>query len=180
MVTYRFQCTGNLIFAQIYVHHHREAQCDCACTGGNNHLIQRAKGIDECRNTVLCVLQQAAQITGLYIAENQCRTNSNGHNVDHRGHIVTQRNYTQFQTHFDADLDALLDHVAHQEGHNTLGLIILYNRNNICGIVGLTQYNRHTGNVSCNQRHTQRTNNGVGHKANTGLICIGVTALCIL
>ena len=37
------------------IHHHREAQRDCARTGGDHDLIQRAEGVDERRNALLGV-----------------------------------------------------------------------------------------------------------------------------
>ena len=168
MVAYGLQSAGNLILAQIDVHDHGEAQSDGARTGGNHHGVNGAEGIDEGGNTVLGVVQQSGQIAGLNVAENQCGTDGHGNNMDDGGHVMSQRNDTQLQTHLDAALGALLDDVAHHEGHDALALVVLDHLNNVLGIVRLAQHNGHAGDIAGDQRHAQRTDDGIGHEADAG------------
>ena len=174
MVAYGLQSAGNLILAQIDVHDHGEAQSDGARTGGNHHGVNGAEGIDEGGNTVLGVVQQTGQIAGLNVAENQCGTDGYGNNMDDGGHVMSQRNDTQLQTHLDAALGALLDDVAHHEGHDALALVVLDHLNNVLGIVRLAQHNGHAGDIAGDQRHAQRTDDGVGNEADAGLVFVGV------
>ena len=174
VVAYGLQSAGNLILAQIDVHDHGEAQSDGARTGGNHHGVNGAEGIDEGGNTVLGVVQQTGQIAGLNVAENQSGTDSHGNNMDDGGHVMSQRNDTQLQTHLDAALGALLDDVAHHEGHDALGLIVLDHLHGVLRILGLTQHHGHAGDIAGDQRHAQRTDDGVGNEADAGLVFVGV------
>ena len=94
--------------------------------------------------------------------------------MDDGGHVMSQRNDTQLQTHLDAALGALLDDVAHHEGHDALALVVLDHLNNVLGIVRLAQHNGHAGDIAGDQRHAQRTDDGVGNEADAGLVLIGV------
>ena len=180
MVTDRLQCTGNLVLAQINVHHHGEAQCDGAGTGRYHHSVNGTEGVDKCRNTFLGISQQASQIAGFHITENQSCTDGNGNNMDHRSHIMAQRNDAEFQTHFHAAFGTLLDNIAYHEGHNALGLVILYHADHISGIISLAQNNSNAGNITGNQRNAQRTDNRIGNKTDAGLILVRISTLYVL
>ena len=86
---------------------------------------------------------------------------------------MAQRNNTELQAHLHA-LGHLLDAVAHQEGHDTLGLVVLDHIDDISSILGLTQNHGNTGDIAGNQRHTQGANDGIGHEADAGLIGVGL------
>ena len=167
------QGAGDLILAQVNIHDHREAQSDSARTSGNDNGIDGAEGIDESGDSVLGVFQQAGQIAGLHITEDQSSADGNGDHMDDGGHIMAQGDDAEFQTHLDT-LGHLLDAVADQEGHDALGLVILDNLNNIFGIVRLAQHNGHAGDIAGNQGHAQGANDGIGHEADAGFICIGL------
>ncbi len=126
MVGDGFQSAGDLILAQVDVHHHGEAQGDGAGAGGDHHGVNGTEGVHEGRHTLLGVFQQTGQVAGLHVAENQGRTDGHGDNVNNGGHVMAQRNDTQLQAHLHAALGALLDAVAHQEGHDALGLVVLH------------------------------------------------------
>ena len=174
------QRAGHLIFCQVDVHDDGEAQCDRACAGGNHHSINSTEGVYKGGHSVLGVIQQACQITGLHVTENQRRADGNGNHVDHGSHVVTQRNHTELKTHFHAAFGYLLDDIANHKGHNALGLVVLDHFNHIFGIISLAQHNGNTGNIAGNQRHTQGADDGVGHKADAGIVFIGIAALGIL
>ena len=180
VVAHGFQRTGHLVLAQVNVHHHREAQGNGTGTGRHHNGIDGTEGIDKGGHTVLGVVQQASQVTGLDVAENQSGTDCHGDNVNHGGDIMTQRNDTQLQTHLHAAIGALLDAVTHHKGHDALGLIVLDHLHHIGGVIGFAQHYRHTGDVAGDQGHAQGTNHGVGNEADAALCCIGVAALHIL
>ena len=174
MVAHRFQRAGNLVFSQINIRDHGEAKCNGAGTGGYDHLVDRAKGVDKCGNTVLGVVQQTGQVAAFQAAEDQRRTDRDGDNVDHARHVMAQRYYTKVQPHLYAAFRTLLDHIAHQTRQNALGLVILDDACNGVGIVCLAQHDSYAGNVTGDQGNAQRADDGIGNKADTGFIGIGI------
>ena len=159
------------------IHHHREAQRDCARTGGNHDLIQRAEGVDEGRNALLGVGKQRRKIARGHAAEDQRRADGDGHDVDDCGHIVAQRHHAELQAHLHAALNRLIDHVADQEGEQALGLVVLDDVYCIGGIVRLAQHHGHAGDVAGDQRHAQGADDGIRHEANAALVLIGLCAV---
>ena len=172
-----FQRAGYLVLAQVDIHDHREAQSNGTGTGGDHHRVNGTEGVHKGRHTLLGVLQQLCQIAGLHIAEDQSGTDGHGDHMDHGGDIVAQRNDTQLQAHLHAALGALLNAVAHHKGHNALGLVVLDHLDHIGGVVCLTQDHGHTGDITGDQRHAQGADNGIGHKADPGIILVGVGTL---
>ena len=180
VVAHGLQSAGNLVFAQVDVHHHREAQGDGAGTGGDHHGVNGAKGVHEGGNTVLGVVQQARQVAGLNVAEDQSGTDGNGDNVDDGGHVMAQGDDTELQAHLHTGLSALLDDIAHQEGHDALGLVVLNHLANLGGGVSLAENHGNAGNIAGDQGHAQGADDGIGDKAYTGFTGIGVAALYVL
>ena len=82
---------------------------------------------------------------------------------------MAQRNDTQLQAHLHAALGTLLDAVAHQEGQDALGLVVLHHADHIGSVVGLTQHHSHAGDVAGDQGHAQVPDEGVGQVAELGL-----------
>ena len=93
---------------------------------------------------------------------------------------MAQGDHPELQAHLDAALGTLLNAVAHHEGHNALGLVILDNLDHLGGVIGLAQHNSNTGNIAGNQGHAQGTDDGIGNEADAGLVLVGVAALHIL
>ena len=93
---------------------------------------------------------------------------------------MAQGDDTELQAHLHAALGALLDDIAHQEGHNALGLVVLDHLHHVGGILGLAQHHGHAGDIAGNQRHAQGADDGVGHEADAGLIGIGIAAVYVL
>ena len=93
---------------------------------------------------------------------------------------MAQGNNTKLQAHLDAAYRALLDDVAHQEGQDTLGLVVLDHLDNIGRVVSLAQHHRNAGDISGNQGHAQGADDRVGHEADAGFIGVGVAALNVL
>jgi len=174
VIQHGLQRAGHLILAQVDVHHHGEAQRDGAGTGGDHHAVDGAEGVDEGGHALLGIGQQAGQVAGLHVAEDQRRADGHGDNVDDGGHVMTQRDHAELKTHLHAALGALLDDVAHHEGHDALALVVLDHLNNVLGIVRLAQHNGHAGDIAGDQRHAQRTDDGVGNEADAGLVFVGV------
>ena len=125
MVQTALQRARNLIFAEVNVDHDREAQRNGACARGDDDIVDRAEGVDEGGNTLFGVGKQPCKIARLHVAEDQRRTDGNGDDVDDCRNVMTQRDDAQLQTHLDACVGALLDHIADQEGHDALGLVVL-------------------------------------------------------
>ena len=92
---------------------------------------------------------------------------------------MAQRHNAEFQTHFHAALGTLLDHVADEECHNALGLIVLDDLDGVGGIVGLAQHDGHARNITRDQRDAQRTDDGVGNETDAGIGSVGIAALDI-
>ena len=174
------QGAGHLVFAQVDVHHHGEAQGDGAGAGGDNHGIDLTKGVHKGGHAVLGVVQERGQVAGLDVAEDQRGADGHGDHVDHGGHIVSQGHHAHFKTHLHAAFGALLDDVAHQEGHDALGLIVLDDLGHILGGVGLAQHHGHAGDIAGDQGHAQGADDGIGHEADAGVIGIGLGAVYIL
>ena len=180
MVADGLQRTGHLILAQINVHDDREAQSNRARARGNDHVVDGAEGVDKGGNSRLGVGQQSCQIAGLHIAEDQRRTDGDGDDMDDTRHVVTQRDDTELQTHLHTAFGALLDDIADHKGHDALGLVVLDNLDDVLGIFRLAQHDRHAGNIARDQRHAQRTDDGVGNKSDAGIGSVGIAALDIL
>ena len=125
VIQHGFQRAGDLIFAEVDVDDDREAQGDGACARGDDDIVDRAEGVDERGNALLRVGQQAGQIAGLHVAEDQGRADGDGDDVDDGGHVMAQRHDAQLEAHLHAALGALLDHAADQEGQDALGLVVL-------------------------------------------------------
>ena len=174
-----FQRARDLIFAEVDVDHDREAQRDGAGAGGNDDIVDCAEGVDERGNALLGVLQQTGQIARLHVAEDQRRADSDGDDVDDSGHVMAQRDDTELQAHLDARIRALLDDVTDHEGHDALGLIVLDDLGNVLAIVGLAEHDGHAGDIARDQRHAERTDDGIGHEADAGnsRLLIGVLRL---
>ena len=179
MVGAGFQRARDLIFAEVDVDHDREAQRDGAGAGGNDDIVDRAEGVDKRGNALLGVLQQTGQIARLHVAEDQRRADSDGDDVDDSGHVMAQRDDTELQAHLDARVRTLLDDVADHEGHDALGLIVLDDLGNVLAIVGLAEHDGHAGDIARDQRHAERTDDGIGHEADAGnsRLLIGVLRL---
>ena len=107
MIGLGFQRARHLIFAQIHVHDHREAQRDGARARGDDHLVQRAEGVDKGGNALLGVFQQAGQIARLHAAEDQRRADCHGDDVDDARYVVTQRHDAEFKPKFYAHFNRL-------------------------------------------------------------------------
>ena len=172
--------TVSLHVAQILVRDDGEAQGDGAGAGGDHHLVQRPEGVDEGGNAVLGVGQQAAEVAGLDVAEDQGGADGHGDHVDDGGDVVAQRHHPQLQTHLHALVQGLLDAVADHEGHDALGLIILDYLGHVGGIVGLAQDHGHAGDVAGDQGHAQGADDGVGNEADAGILGVGIAAAHIL
>ena len=99
--------------------------------------------------------------------------------MDDRGHVVAQRHHAELEAQLHAALGRLLDHVAHQEGQQTLGLIVLDHGDRRRGIVGLAQHHGHAGDVAGDQRNAQRADDRIGHEADAAVVFIGVCAFHI-
>ena len=163
-----FQRTRNLIFAEVDIDHDREAQRDCACTRGNDNIVDCAEGIDERGNALLGVLEQASQIARLHVAEDQRSTDGDGDDMNHGSHVMAQRDNAELKAHLDARIRALLNDFADHEGHDALGLIVLDDLCNVLAVFGLAQHDGHTGDIARDQRHAEGTDDGIGHKADAG------------
>ena len=87
---------------------------------------------------------------------------------------MTQGDHTELQAHLHAAFGALLDAVAYHKGHNALGLVVLDHLYHVGGVLGLAQDYGHAGDIAGDQRHTQGTDDGIGHEADAGLILIGL------
>ena len=174
------QRAGHRKVADVLVHHHREAEGDGARPGGDDHLVQGAKGVHEGGYAFLGVIQQPGQVAGIVGAEDQRRADGDGDHVDHGGHVVAQGHHAEFQAQLHAGLGALLDDVADQEGHDALGLVVLDHLRHVRRIVRLAQHHGHAGDVAGDQRHAQGTDDGIGHEADAGFVGVGVAALDVL
>ena len=174
-----FQRARNLIFAEVNVDHDREAQRNGACARGDDDIVDRAEGVDEGGNTLFGVGKQPCKIARLHVAEDQRRTDGNGDDVDDCRNVMTQRDDAQLQTHLDACVGALLDHIADQEGHDALGLVVLDDLCCVFAVFRLAEHDGNAGNIARDQRHAERTDDGIGHKADAGHSCslIGVLRL---
>ena len=168
MVGAGLQCARNLIFAEVDIDHDREAQRDCACTRGNDDIVDRTEGIDERGNALLGVLEQARQIARLHVAEDQRGTDGDGDDMDDGGHIMAQRDDAELKAHLDARFRALFNDFADHEGHDALGLIVLDDLCNFLAVFGLAQHDGHTGDIARDQRHAEGTDDGIGHEADAG------------
>ena len=94
---------------------------------------------DEGRDTLLGVGQQALEIAGLDVAEDQGSTDGHGDHMDDGGHVMAQGHHAELQTHLDALLGGLLDAVANHKGHDALGLVILDHVGHLGRFGGLAQ-----------------------------------------
>ena len=93
---------------------------------------------------------------------------------------MSQRNYTEVQSNLHAALNTLLNHIANQKGHNTLALVILDHIHYIGGIISLAQHNGNAGDIACYKGNAQRTDDGVGNKADSAVLRVRICALHIL
>ena len=87
---------------------------------------------------------------------------------------MTQRDDTEFQTHLHTAGRALLNDIAHQEGHDALGLVVLDHLDHVLGLLSLAQDNGNTGDIAGDQRHAQGTDDRIGHEADAALVLVGV------
>ena len=172
MILFGFKRTGNLQVAQGDVHNNGEAQCNSACTSGNNNVVDSAERVDEGRHALFGVLKQCGQVARLNSAEDQSSTNSNGHNMGNSRYVVAQRHNAVLNAHLHAFSDSLVNDFANQEGHQALILVIADDGGNACSVIGLAQNNGNARNVAGNQRHAQRTDDRVGNKANAGFVFV--------
>ena len=99
--------------------------------------------------------------------------------MDHRSHIMSQRNQTIVKTDLNTSLCTLFNHITYQECHNTFVLVIFYNFCHISAIISFTKNNRHTRNITCYQRHTQGTNNRIRNKTDSAVLCIWILVIHI-
>ena len=180
VVAHILQSAGDLEIADILVHDDGEAQGNGAGTGGDHHLVEGAEGVDEGGNAVLGVLEESTQIAGLDVAEDQGCTDGHGDHVNDAGDVVAQRHHAELKAHLHTLSGGLLDAVADHEGHNALGLVVLHHVGYVGSIVRLAQHHSYAGDVTGNQRHAQGADDGIGHKADAGILSVGVTAAYIL
>ena len=180
MIGYRFQSARNLILAQIHIYDNREAKSDGACASGYNDLIQRSESIHKGRNSFLGILQKARQIARRQVSKDQRRADSYGHYMNDRGHIVSQRNYTEIKAQLHTAFRALFNHIANHKGHNALALVIFYHIYYVFGIISLSKHYSHTGDIARYQRHAQGTDNGVRNKADSAVLRIRICMVHIL
>ena len=93
---------------------------------------------------------------------------------------MAQGHNTELEAHADALVRALLDDVAHQEGQDALGLVVLDDLGDSSRILGLAQDNGHAGDIAGDQGNAQGADDGIGHEADAGVGLIGIAALNIL
>ena len=120
VIQHGFQRAGDLILAEVDVDDDREAQGDGACARGDDDIVDRAERIDERRDALLRVLQQAGQVAGLDIAEDQGRADGDGDGVDDGGDVMAERHDAQLEAHLHAALGALVENAADEEGQDAL------------------------------------------------------------
>ena len=177
MVQTALQRARNLIFAEVNVDHDREAQRNRASARGDDDIVDRAKGIDKRGNALFRIGKKARQIARLHIAEDQSRADGDGHNVDDSRHVMAKRNDAELKAHLHTGVCALLDHIADQEGHNALRLVVLDDLCRILAVFGLAEHNSHAGDIARNQRHAERADDGIGHEADAGNSCALIALL---
>ena len=180
VVAHILQSAGNLEVADVLVHDDGEAQGDGAGAGGDHHLVEGPEGVDKGGDTLLGVLQQARQVAGLDVAEDQGRPDGHGDHVDDAGDVVAQGHHTELQAHLHALGQGLLDAVADHEGEDALGLVVLDHLGHVLGVVGLAQHHGHAGDVAGDQGHAQGADDGVGNEADAGVLGVGVRAAQVL
>ena len=81
---------------------------------------------------------------------------------------MAQRDNAELKAHLDARIRALLNDFADHEGHDALGLIVLDDLCNVLAVFGLAQHDGHAGDIARDQRHAERADDGIGHKADAG------------
>ena len=176
----RLQCAGDLEITDILVHDHREAQGDSPSAGGDHHLAESPEGVDKGGHPLLGVLEKAGQIPGLDVAEDEGRADSHGDHVDDAGNVVAQGHHPQLQAHLHALAQGLLNAVPDHEGENALGLVVLHHLGYVGGAVRLADDHGHAGDVAGDQGHAQGADHGVRHKADAGVLSVGVRAAHVL
>ena len=144
---------------------YREAQSDSAGSAGNDHIIQRREGIDECRYTLHGVLHQSFGIARCDISKNQSSSQSYGYHMDYRGYILAQGDYTHIGSGVHAGLSHLIADTAYQSYQDTLCLIGFYQIHAFLYGGSGTQDNSYARDVSGYQRHTQLTDYSVRQMA---------------
>ena len=177
MITYRLECTRDLILRKVDINHYREAQCDSPSTSGNNNTVDCSKGVNECRNSVLRVGKKSCEIARLHITKDQGCTDCNGNNVNYRCDIMSQRNDTILQTSFDASAEYLLNDVADQEGHKAFVLIIFYNSCCLFRFIGRTKNNSNARDIAGYQRNAKATDDRIRNESDAALFSIWLCAI---
>ena len=180
VIRHRLQSARNLILSQVDVYNYRESKSDGSCSCGYHYLVDRAEGVDEGGNSLLCISQQSRQIARRQVAEDQRRADSHRHHMDDRGHVMAQRDDTKVKAHLYAALRALLDYVAYHKGHDALALVILHDVYHILRILRLAQHNRHARDIAGNQRHAQGTDHRVRNEADSAVIRVRIRVVHIL
>ena len=170
------QRAGDLEVADVLVHDHREAQGDGARACGDHHGVQSAEGVDEGGDAVLGVFEEARQVAGLDVAENEGGADGHGDHMNNAGHVMAQGHHAKLQAHLHALLQGLLDALADHKGEDALGLVILDHIGHVLGIVRLAQHHGHAGDVPGDQGHAQGTDDGIGHEPDAGVFGVGFAA----
>jgi hypothetical protein len=182
VVAHGLERARDLVLAEVDVDHDREAQRDGAGARGDDDVVDGAEGVDERGYARLGVGQQPRQIARLHVAEDERRADGDGDDVDDCGHVMAQGDDAELEAHLDAGVGALLDDVAHEEGHDALGLVVLDDFGGVGAVFSLAEHDGHAGDVARDEGHAERADDGIGHEADAGdaRLLVGFLLLDIL
>ncbi len=170
MIQHGFQRAGHLILAEVDVDDDREAQGDGACARGDDDLSIAPNVLTNAGTRSFVYFSRPGRSPGWTLPK--IRAARMATVTAWMTAVTSWPSGTTRSSRpiFTPPSGGLVNAVADQEGQDALGLVVLDDRATSAAYVGLAEHDGHAGDVARDERDTQRADDGIGHKADAGIV----------